>query len=50
MLEGLVVRTAGVDPDPANETARVATLLTIDKLPLAFPADCGAKTTLKLAL
>jgi hypothetical protein len=50
MLDGLAVSVAGVTPVPESEIAKVATLLTSERLPGVVPADCGANTTEKLAL
>jgi hypothetical protein len=51
-LDGFAVRVPGVVPVPDRGMLSVGleALLVMERLPLATPADCGAKTTLKLGL
>jgi hypothetical protein len=45
-----VIATRAVFPDSGRFIARLEALEVKAKLPLALPADCGAKTTEKVAL
>ena len=51
-LDGFAERVPGATPVPEREMLSVGfeALLVRERVPLAAPADCGAKTTLKLGL